>query len=516
MNQIQQDVEGRLKPLGDAIFDPNRQEPEEDSETVCDPDTRVHLLQRIMDWTTSTNEQYIFWLWGKAGTGKSTISRTIARNLIREERLIASFFFKRNTDRAHSDHLFPTIASQLNRRLPSMSQHVLDNIKGMETTSPVAKQNRERQFMELILEPLQKINKDSKTPMTILIVIDALDECDHEKHVNDILSILLKVKQDVEELSSIKVKFLMTSRPEDYIRDVMNNEHFKDRWKETPLDEEPETKDDISVFVRSRLETFRDVMNQKATRENQRLFLSWPGEDKTTRLIEMAVPLFIFAATACRFIKDRRMSGDPDERLERILKQEIKDHNSQITATYLPTLEQMIHGLSDNDKGASIREFKEIVGPIVLLTRPLPAESLVNLLRIGMSPVQKRLNWLHSVLNVPFDLKIPVTLFHQSFRDFLISSELAGDFSVDETEVHKELHSKCLDQMKDLKKDICGQEKPGTLRKNIKKQTVDDCLKPEVQYACLYWVEHLQKSGSRMDDDGRRRVYEFLKKHLLH
>lgn len=508
MNQTQRDVEDRLEPLGDAIFDPYREESEEDSEIVCDPHTRVDLLQRIMDWTTGTKEKDIFWLQGKAGTGKSTISRTIAQNLIRKEHPIASFFFKRNTDRADSDHLFPTIASQLNRHLPSMSPHVLDKIKVMERTSLVAKQNRELQFKKLILEPLQEIDKGSETPVTIVIIIDALDECDREEHVKKILSILLKVKQNVEKLSSIKVKFLITSRPEDYIRDAMENKHSRHHWEGTRLDQEPATKDDISVFVRSRLANFR------STRESQRLPASWPGEDKTRRLIEITVPLFIFAATACRFIKDRRMSGDPDRRLERILKQEIRDHNSKITATYLPTLEQMIHGLSGDEKDESIREFKGIVGPIVLLTRPLPAESLADLLRIEISIVNKRLNWLHSVLNVPSNLKIPVTLFHQSFREFLISSELAKVFSVDETEVHKELHSRCLDQMKDLKKDICCQKKPGTLRKNIDKQVVDRYLKPEVQYACLYWVEHLQKSGSKIDDDDQ--VYEFLKEHLLH
>ena len=515
MSQTQRDVEDRLKPLGDAIFDPDREESEEDSEIVCDPHTRVDLLQRIMDWTIDTKEKDIFWLQGKAGTGKSTISRTIAQNLIRKEHPIASFFLKRNTDRADSDHLFPTIASQLNRHLPSMSPHVLDNIEGMEKRSPVAKQKRESQFKDLILKPLQEIDKGSETPVTIVIVIDALDECDCKEHVKKILSILLKMKQNVEEPWSIKVKFLVTSRPEDYIRNVMEEKHFRDHWEGTSLDQEPATKDDISRFVNSRLTNFRDDLNQESTRESQKLPANWPSEDKTRRLIEITVPLFIFAATACRFIKDQRMSGDPDERLERILKQEIRDHNSKITATYLPTLEQMIHGLSGHEKDESIGEFKDIVGPIVFLTRPLLAESLADLLRINRGTVDKRLNWLHPVLKVPSKPKIPVTLFHQSFRDFLLDSRLAKDFFIDETEVHKALYSTCLIVMREkLKKDICCQKKPGTLRKNINEQVVDGCLKPEVQYACLYWVEHLQKSGFKIDDDDP--VYKFLNEHLLH
>ena len=120
-----------------------------------------------------------------------------------------------------------------------------------------------------------------------------------------------------------------------------------------------------------------------------------------------------------------RTSGDPDERLERILKQKITDHKSQIAATYLPAFEQMIHGLSDDEKCESIREFTKNVGWIVLLTRPLSAESFANLLGIEISIVDKRLNWLHSVLNVP---KIPITLFHQPFREFLVSSNSPDTF----------------------------------------------------------------------------------------
>ncbi|PMD60182.1 uncharacterized protein K444DRAFT_528610 [Hyaloscypha bicolor E] len=37
----------------------------------------------------------IFWLHGPAGTGKSAISRTIARNFAKTGQLGASYFFKR-------------------------------------------------------------------------------------------------------------------------------------------------------------------------------------------------------------------------------------------------------------------------------------------------------------------------------------------------------------------------------------------------------------------------------------
>jgi len=43
---------------------------------------------------------------------------------------------------------------------------------------------------------------------------------------------------------------------------------------------------------------------------------------------------------------------------------------------------------------------------------------------------------------------------------------------------------------------------------------VEQCPPAEVQYACLYWVQHLQKSGGQLGDNDQ--VRQFLQKHLLH
>ncbi|KAJ2901564.1 hypothetical protein MKZ38_001697 [Zalerion maritima] len=56
----------------------------------------------------------IFWLSGMAGTGKSTISRTVARAFSGKQRLGGSFFFKRGDgDRGKAAKFFTTIAAQL-------------------------------------------------------------------------------------------------------------------------------------------------------------------------------------------------------------------------------------------------------------------------------------------------------------------------------------------------------------------------------------------------------------------
>ena len=487
------------------MFDLEREKREE-YESFCDLGTRAALLERLRKWFTSAEGEHIFWLHGKAGTGKSTVSRTIVRDLIWEKQCVASFHFKRNTDCANSGQLFPTIANQLNHSLPSISRYVRENTYNSGTISPVTEWKREEQFKKLILEPLGKIDEFEK-PKTIVIVIDALDECDHQENVEKILRVLPEVKQ----LRSINMKFLLTSRPEDYVRAAMRR---LDRWIGTAIDDESDTEHDISVFVRSRIKRMKEDTNQKTALKSQKPPLNWPGEGKISRLVELTQPLFIFAWTACRFIKDPHISGTPDERLEKILKQEKIGYKSQIAATYLPVLEQMVYGLTDADREESVAEFKEIVGSIVLLARPLSAESLARFLGFKIGIVDRILNLLHSVLRVPPDSKLPVTLFHQLFRDFLLDFKLAGEFSVSEVEVHRMLHDKCLAMMEDLKEDLCSQIKPGTLREYVDEKVINGYLKPELKYACLYWAEHLRKSGSKARDDDR--IHCFLKKHFLH
>jgi hypothetical protein len=78
---------------------------------------------------------------------------------------------------------------------------------------------------------------------------------------------------------------------------------------------------------------------------------------------------------------------------------------------------------------------------------------------------------------------------------------------VDEKQAHQLLAGSCIQLMStSLKQDICGIEAPGVLITDIKSSQVRKCLPPEVQCACLYWVQHLQRSGAQLYDQ----VYQFL------
>jgi hypothetical protein len=95
----------------------------------CHPDTRIDLRHQIREWAEDSQGKCIFWLNGMAGTGKSTISRTIAQSLDNDGQLGASFFFKRGEgERGNASRFFTTITAQLLRRVPAMIPHVRNTI----------------------------------------------------------------------------------------------------------------------------------------------------------------------------------------------------------------------------------------------------------------------------------------------------------------------------------------------------------------------------------------------------
>ncbi|KAM0562304.1 hypothetical protein ACHAPJ_001991 [Fusarium lateritium] len=76
---------------------------------TCLPETRVALLEKIMQWVHNEAAESVFWLNGMAGTGKSTISRTVAQSVAEVHQLGASFFQKigsrsRDIDKAIYDN----------------------------------------------------------------------------------------------------------------------------------------------------------------------------------------------------------------------------------------------------------------------------------------------------------------------------------------------------------------------------------------------------------------------------
>ena len=96
---------------------------------TCLSNTRVDLLREIYSWADRESSPSIFWLSGLAGTGKSTIARTVAAKCSEKGSLGASFFFSRGGgDIGHAGKFVTSIAVQLANKIPALKRNICDAI----------------------------------------------------------------------------------------------------------------------------------------------------------------------------------------------------------------------------------------------------------------------------------------------------------------------------------------------------------------------------------------------------
>lgn len=101
-------------------------------------------------WADRDDETYIFWLSGWAGTGKSTIARTVARQYHKRERLGASFFFSRGKeDTSQAGKFLTSIAIQPAGNYPVLKDPICEAIP---KNRHIASQVRRDQWKQLILD----------------------------------------------------------------------------------------------------------------------------------------------------------------------------------------------------------------------------------------------------------------------------------------------------------------------------------------------------------------------------
>jgi Mrp family chromosome partitioning ATPase len=484
-------------PFADGAFFDSFIDQHEDE---CLPGTRAELLQQVQQWGKSS-DRCIFWLSGMAGTGKSTIARTVARRFKENGILGASFFFKRGRgDQGSAVKFFPTIVKQLATRIPQMITGVQ---KALLNDPAISGKSLREQFDKLMLQPLLAVDR-GQSSASIVVVIDALDECEREEDVEVILELLPKV----EKATCLRIRFFLTSRPESSIRfgfDQIDQSDYQNTVLQN-LDTDV-IKHDITLYLREELRRIRQ-------RHQRDLPSNWPGEERIEALATMAVPLFIFAATVCRFVDDRKWN--PERRLQQFFND---SSGSKMDKTYRPILHQLL-AEDESEMNQLVEEFQKTVGVIILLATPLSLSALAELVEMPEGEISTRLDAFHSVLTIPNEPNLPIQTLHLSFHDYLVdkhtkAQESTSRFWVDKKKNHEYVARQCLTVMgRYLKKNICGLPSYGTSRTEIDPDSIARFLPPVLQYTCRYWVHHLaQSSLSAKTID---QILPFLEEHFLH
>ncbi|THU88333.1 hypothetical protein K435DRAFT_612764, partial [Dendrothele bispora CBS 962.96] len=144
----------------------------------CTDGTRVAILNEIMNWVqeSSSNASLGYWMCGMAGTGKSTIAKSLCLMLENNKLLAGSFFCSRQIPECREyHHLIPTIAYQLacySYTFGDTLQRVLEEDQSIALKEP------SDQVKKLLIQPWEAVKKTGKFEGHVpVIVIDALDEC---------------------------------------------------------------------------------------------------------------------------------------------------------------------------------------------------------------------------------------------------------------------------------------------------------------------------------------------------
>jgi hypothetical protein len=92
----------------------------------CHPQTRVAVIQAIIDWIEDGQKtSFIKWLNGPAGAGKSAIAQEIAELCYKLGYLLASFFWSRSAvGRNNEDRVIASLAYQLLIAMPQLRRPI--------------------------------------------------------------------------------------------------------------------------------------------------------------------------------------------------------------------------------------------------------------------------------------------------------------------------------------------------------------------------------------------------------
>ena len=488
---------GRLPHAKNASYD-TRQAPDNDEPQGCMVGTREQILAELEEWASDDTAPNVCWLNGMAGTGKTSIAHTLSERLDEKQMLGASFFCSRSASEEvrNASLIVPTIASILSQVSPLLRSAVTQII---EDKPGVGLHAVSKQLRLLLVNPIKGVF-DSSIKIYKIVIIDALDECTKLGTVENLIQAV------VEFASDMPLKFFISSRVTSKIRKAFhhNSEHPP---KTLSLHDVERTivQGDIRTYLQNSL-------SEKVRGSEQPLF--WPPPDELEILLERSDRLFIYAATALRYI------GAPDvdfrERLMHITRlTPARMQTGVIDSLYNEIMRQAFHcELEPED--VSRRHMSLSI--VIFLWIPLSLDAIASLSGMDTLQAQAALSPFRSVIQMPTAGTSPVTIFHASFPDFIVDPSRCEKHHLDVSEGHQRLAVKCLQWLNQaLERNIYPLDRRMTRSFSHEPNAIPEALR----YSCLHWVSHLVHAlactpAQTVVTEIRNLVSEFVDDHLLY
>ncbi|KAF5367679.1 hypothetical protein D9758_009911 [Tetrapyrgos nigripes] len=346
---------------------------------VCIEGTRMDILQSIISWAenTSPDAPAGYWMCGMAGTGKSTIAKSIG-------------------ECKDYHRVIPTVAYQLAQYSRDYAQ-AIRKILNLEPN--IALKEPDSQLKKV----LTNLWTGAPSSHSLVVVIDALDECEN---ISWVLKHLIPAIRD-ENIPGLK--FFLTSRPE----------HIKVHFDFDMMQQEKQTlqhfylhniqksvvRDDISIFLQQSL---------------SQMSIS---KDKMERLLEQSGVLFIYAATIIKYITGSGLRAQV--RLANIL--DLKRTPDKVETQVLDVLYgQILEEVLSLSKLSHLEQKQSlnVIYTVITTATPVSCQIISELLKLDLGSVQATVTELQSVLYINEDDQ-GIYTFHALFADYMTSETRA-------------------------------------------------------------------------------------------
>lgn len=397
------------------------------------------MIKEIKGWIKNGDlhaAHRVLWLHGPAGSGKSAVAHTICE-LQQGSGGAASFFFLRgSTDRGNALKLFTTLSYQLALHIPSLRAAINETLR-RDPSLPT--KSMETQLLALIIQPLLSCQP---LPLHLpTIIIDGLDECADGEDLDTQRNIVATIAKSVVQYSNIPFRFMISSRPECWIRDAFDAAPLPNITLKVSLRDDLDVDKDIKAYLSDGFEKIR--------LENQRVMSSvptpWPTPDVIQRFVYEASGQYIYASTILKFVGKHSRFSDPREQLRiittpgphRALAFSELDRLYVTILSAFPrweTMKRVLGGLLINAKFTTFFALKVDRADLALVLDAL--SSVIDI-------EQPRKLSEHEILLEPIFGSLPVancaSFCHLSFREFLEDEARSGPFHVDAHGIPDEL-----------------------------------------------------------------------------
>jgi hypothetical protein len=156
----------------------------------------------------------------------------------------------------------------------------------------------------------------------------------------------------------------------------------------------------------------------------------WPPAADLERLVTKSDGLFIYAATAVRYIGEGK--GSPQKKLQAVLEQ-----HQGVDALYRQVITE----------AQECENFGVVIGALMHLADTIRITCISELLGLSISDIRISLDRCHSILLIPDDDTHSIRPYHASLRDFLTNKERSQSLFCIPSDSHVKLMVGCVNDL---------------------------------------------------------------------